>query len=324
MYHRGLSLNSIARDLQQKGIETSSSSVKRLVARHQSLFKIDDCLPPESPAPFWGLGGPGILELPVKTGDYTVAGIFDLHGEFREEKLFQAQLRVIQDLAPDLVVLGGDIDNFDIISRWQHKVLNRMTPLQIFKAIRKEIDEGRGIRERVRAAAEAGLGSGVVIIEVEGNHGDRLRKYLSDDLQEGWETSKEWRCLDETLDHYYNRAGVYIRPDFLVRHGSTTAQYPASKEYRDNKVSGWTGHLHNYHVHAEPPHVLKDERYIHTVAPASCRLDYNYGPGNAGMARWHQGMLVGSFSASNPHDHVTDVALWDRATEKLRLRGKLY
>lgn len=248
---------------------------------------------------------------------FEVVGIADLHGEFVEEKLFQAQLEHIRDAQPDLVVILGDLDNFDIISRWQHKVLARMTPFEIYKAIRKEIDIGKSHRGRIREAAGDAL-----VIEVEGNHGDRLRKYLSDDLQEGWETSKEWRGIDEVLDGYYTRAGVFIRPDFLCRHGNTTAQYPAAKEFRDTRCSGWSAHLHTVHTHFEPPFHLKNERYIHTVAPASCRLDYNYGPGNAGLARWYQGNLIGSFSAKNPHDHVTDIGLWNG--KNLRVRGELY
>lgn len=331
----GQSQTQIAQLLTSRGVKTSRHSVARFLksglqattkdpfsrqGRQEALkvvSKNDIVIPKPSELIPWGLGGPDVLKLPKKQGSYTVVGIFDLHGEFREEKLFQAQLELVRDLQPDLVVLGGDTDNFDIISRWQHKLLSRMSPLQIHKAIRKEIDEGKRIRERVREVAGS-----ATVIEVEGNHGDRLRKYLSDDLQEGWETSIEWRGLNETLDHYYNRAGVFIRPDFLVRHGATTAQYPAAKEFRDCRCSGWTGHLHTVHAHFEPPFHLKNERYIHTIAPASCRLDYNYGPGNANLARWYQGCLVGSFNAKNPHDHVTDVGLWNG--KQLRVRGELY
>lgn len=268
--------------------------------------------------PFWGFGGPATLDLPKKTGSYTVVGIADHHGAHREQKLLEAQLRVIRDVKPDLVVLLGDEWNFDIISRWQHKMLARLTPLALLKEIRAEIDDvERGILEPVREAAEDAL-----VIGGDANHTDRLRKYISDDLQEGWDTAREWLRVDKYLDHFYTRSGAFIRPGFLVRHGDTTAAYPAAKESRDSRVSGWSGHLHNVNVHYEKPFPLSNQQVTHHVAPASCRLDYNYGSGNAGLARWHQGMLIGSFSALDPHDHVTDVGIWRNG--KLRLRGELY
>lgn len=333
LHQKGLNHSDIARQLQESGVHTTRHSVKRFLEREvgacspvnvgigQTLRRRAVENDSKDAKPFWGFGGPATLDLPKKTGSYTVVGLFDLHGEYREEKLFQAQLRHIMDVSPDLVVLGGDIDNFDIISRWQHKILSRMSPIQILKAIKKEIDDGKRIRDRVREAMERGPGSSL-LVEVEGNHGSRLRQYLSDDLNEGWETSIEWRGLNDSLDGYYTRAGVFIRPDFLVRHGDTTAKYAAAKEYRDSRCSGWTGHLHNIDIHAEPPFHLKNERYIHTIAPASCRLDYNYGSGNATLARWHQGNLIGSFSASDPHDHVTDIGLWNG--KNLRVRGNIY
>lgn len=270
----------------------------------------------EAPEP-WGLGGPGTLNLPAKDGDYTVVGIFDLHGDRREEKLFQAQLRHIREVQPDLVVLGGDTVNFDIISRWQDKILKRMAPIAILKEIRREIDDAKHIRQQVRDAAGDAL-----VIETEGNHCDRLRKYLSDDLQEGWETAKEWMGVDDQLDGYFNRAGVFIRDRFLVRHGDTCAQNPAKKEYSMSRCSGWTGHLHKVHQHYEPPFPYSGENYVHTIAPASCRLDANYGSGNAGLMGWHQGNLIGTFSASDPHDHHTDIGRWMGG--KLLVRGERY
>lgn len=265
----------------------------------------------------WGFGGPSRLDLPEKSGDYTIIGIADLHGEWVEPRLFEAELRHIEDVKPDAVVILGDTDNFDVISRWQHAQLKRMTPLAIKKEIDREIEVGRRLRERIREAC-----GGAVLIEVEGNHCDRLRKYLSDDLEEGWETSKEWRKLDETLDGYYTRSGVFIRDRFLVRHGETTAMYPAKKEYAITNCSGWTAHVHNAHQHLEPPYPMTGERFTHTIAPASCRLDANYGAGNAGLKRWHQGNLVGTFSSSDPHDHHTDIGLWNG--DSLLARGERY
>ncbi len=272
----------------------------------------------------WGLGGPATLDesellahVPRGASDFHAATLGDLHGEWVDEKLFAAQLRYIKDTSPSLVVVGGDTPNFDIISRWQDKILKKMGPLAILKEIKREIDQAKRLRERIREAAGNAL-----IVEVEGNHCDRLRKYLSDDLHEGWETAKRWMAVEDHFDHYYNRAGVYIRPRFLVRHGDTTAQNPAKKEYNDTHESGWTYHLHVAHQYFEKPFPLTGERFVHTIVPASCRLDANYGSGNAGIMRWHQGMAAGSFSLTDPHDHTTDIGLWNG--KHLRIRGERY
>lgn len=267
----------------------------------------------------WGLGGPASLDLPPKPGGrYTVVGIGDLHGEWREQSLFEAQLRQIRDLQPDCVALVGDMLNFDIISRWQEKILRQMTPLQLHREIRAEINDfQRSILNPVREAA-----GNAIVFMVEGNHDDRLRKYLSHDLHEAWEVSREWLGVDDYLDGYYTRAGVFIRPEFLARHGDTTAQNPAKKELSLADCSGWSAHLHRWWQHAEPPNLLSGRNLTHTILPASCRRDANYGSGNAGLMRWHQGDVVGSFSADDPHDHVTDVCLWNG--QHLICRGEAY
>lgn len=268
----------------------------------------------------WGLGGPARMELgrPRTGSDYTGIGIFDLHGQWREPALFAAQLQLVRDVQPDFVAIGGDALNFDIISRWQDKILKRLTPLQILREIRSEIEDfKREILSPIRDAA-----GNAIVFMVEGNHDDRLRKYLSDDLHEAWAVSREWLGVDDYLDGYYTRAGVFVRDRFLIRHGDTTAQNPAKKEYQLSRCSGWTGHLHRCHQHFEPPFPLSGERFVHTIAPASCRLDANYGAGNAGLMTWHQGCLVGTFSATDAHDHATDVGLWRNG--RLLVRGMRY
>jgi hypothetical protein len=224
---------------------------------------------------------------------------------------------MIRALKPDLTILGGDIDNFDILSRWSEKELKRLTPLKLLRAVADECDEGLDIRRQVRDAV-----GGAALIEVEGNHGERLRSYLDDDIHVAWEEALRFRKLLRYVDEYYTRAGVFIRPGFLVRHGDTTAQYPAAKEMRDKDVSGWSGHLHKVDVSFDKYRPLTGSRRVHTIGPCSCRLDTNYGSGNAGLMGWHQGVLVGSFSADDPEDHVTDVGLWNG--RELIVRGAAY
>lgn len=268
----------------------------------------------------WGLGGPAHLSLPepLNGTDWQGVGIFDLHGKHREQRLFNAQLQVVEDTLPDFVAIGGDALNFDIISRWQDKQLKRLTPLDLIRKVRAEIDDfKRNILHPIREAA-----GNAVVFMVEGNHDDRLRKYLSDDLHDAWEESRRLLGVDDYLDGYYTRAGVFVVPEHLVRHGDSTAQNPAKIELKNTDCSGWSGHVHTAHQWLEKPYPLTGRRLTHTIAPASCRLDANYGSGNAGLMRWHQGMLAGTFSSRSNHDHHTDIGLWNGSD--LLLRGVRY
>jgi hypothetical protein len=273
---------------------------------------------PKTYAKAWGLGGSSSLWLPKKRGDYTIVGFFDLHGEWREPDLFSAGLEVLKDLEPDLTVLGGDGRNYDLISRWQSSVLKKKTPLELLEAIEGETFEyNRGVLARVRAALKSGL-----LVECEGNHDDRLRKFLDDDLHKAWRVSMEFMRVDEWLDGYYTRAGVVIQDNLHVSHGVKLSKYPAAAEYADSKLSGWTGHGHNIDQYYERPWPERGVWHEHTRAPAMCRLDANYGHGNAGLMRWHQGIVVCTMDAKRPEIHHTDIGLWNG--EYLLLRGKRY
>jgi 3',5'-cyclic AMP phosphodiesterase CpdA len=265
----------------------------------------------------WGLGGPARLALPPKEDDYTGVGLFDLHGEWREQGLFDAALNMVREVEPDFVVIGGDAINFDVISRWHAKILSRMTPLQILRECQRERDD---FRDNILAPIREAAGSAVVVM-VEGNHDDRLRKYLSDDLREGWEEARRFLQVDEYLDDYYTRAGVFIC-GHLMSHGEKLSKYPAAAELAAADCSGWSGHGHWANQHFGRPNPLSGRRLAHTRFPAMCRLDANYGSGNAGLMQWHQGCGVGTFSASNVEDHHTDLGFWNG--KDLLIRGKRF
>lgn len=305
------SINEVAR---QTGVARST-----LQDWYKRTRSDDDVGSADDPDPVrWGFGAPGSLVLPPKTSDYVVVGLFDLHGFYREQGLFDAALRLIRDVRPDLVVVGGDAVNYDIISRWQHKVLSKMTPIALYREVKDEVrDFTDNILSPIRDAAQ-----GAMVIGMEGNHEERLRNYLSDDLEEGWAESRRIMRVDDYLDEYYTRAGVFIRPEFLASHGEKLSKYPAVAEMEASDCSGWSGHGHWVHQYHRKPNPLTGRNLVHTRCPCMCRLDADYGPGNAGLMRWHQGLPIGNFSPTDPHDHCTDIGFWRGG--KLRVRGEIY
>jgi len=267
----------------------------------------------------WGLGGASKFYLPPKNGDYTVVGIFDLHGFWYDPDLFKAQLNAVEWLQPDAVVFGGDEHDYSDISRWSKVKLRRMHFNDIYNSIKDENDH---VCNKFWAPMRKIVGSDTIVIGMDSNHGQRIREQMSDDLHEADRLMREWMRVDEYLDHFANRAGVYIAEDFLVSHGSSTAMHAAKAEFVSSGVSGWSGHVHTISLHAERPLPEKGIAHVHTKAPASCRLDYDYGPGHAGLARWHRGMLVMTMNAQNHHDHWTDICVYNGTS--LLVRGRRF
>ena len=184
-----------------------------------------------------------------------------------------------------------------------------MREWEVHNHIRKETDEWkRTVLSRVREVFHGQLDY------TEGNHTQRLREWV------GEENVSEWMGLDEYNVTYHTRAGVYLKPEFLVKHGDYATKETAKKEYMENRCSGWSGHVHRYQQYGETfPDTGK--RYTWTSAPTMSRLDYDYGPGSAGLARWDQGFLVGTLG-SGVYDNHTDLArYWDG---KLTIRGEVY
>lgn len=267
----------------------------------------------------WGLGGPGEYRLPPKNGDYTVVGLSDLHGKWREQGLFNAALKAIDWIQPDAVVFVGDEWDFQEISRWSTKQLSKMTHAQVHNVLKDEIED---VCTNIFAPVRRVVGNDVPMLCVEANHTDRLRNFLSDDLHEGWSMAREWLQVDEYLDGFYTRAGFYLFDEFLIRHGNITGQNPATKEYKDSQVSGWSGHLHKINQHFEPPWPNNGKQHVHTILPCMVRRDTDYGVGNAGLMRWHQGLGVLTMNASNHQDHWTDLGIYNG--DSLLVRGRRF
>ena len=131
----------------------------------------------------------------------------------------------------------------------------------------------------------------------------------------------EWLEIDSLGCNYYNRAGFYLRPEFLVKHGDYTTIHTAKKEYMEEQCGGWSGHKHTDGKHCEAFPKL-GKRHQWNSVPCMVNLDANYGSGNAGLMRWQQGIVVGSFSTVNQHLYNTDVGVWFDG--KLMLRGDVY
>ena len=225
--------------------------------------------------------------------------------------------QVVPEYAPHTIIIGGDTWNFDIISRWQNRRRKRLDPYSLFKKVKEEIAVGQRLIEGILEAAPQGCR----VIVLEGNHCDRLRKYISDDLQEGWDTAYSWLGIEELGVTYLNRSGFYLRPDYKVKHGDYATEATAKKEFKEEGTGGASGHKHTDQKHVE--FYPDSGKYFEWRSkPCMCALDANYRTGNAGRMRWIQGVTVGEYSTRDPYDYNTDVGRW--TGDRLHLRGKVY
>lgn len=264
----------------------------------------------------WGLSPPPLLPPATRSEHERVVGFFDLHGKHHVLELLGAGLRFCREWEPHRIVIGGDLWDFDTLSRWSKEKRGRLTELELRRIIKSERDDGTNILKRIRKKFPD-----TEIIVVEGNHDQRYREWLTGDPHEGWEEARKDLGLDDLGIPYYNRAGFFLRQDFGIRHGARLTVHAAKAEYDHNHISGWTGHKHDDQKWVE---VFPEsgKLYEHHVAPCMCHLDAAYRTGHAGLMRWPQGFLTGLFHPVNPYEHSTQVARWFGG--RLMVHGQVY
>ena len=265
----------------------------------------------------WGIGGPQLVK-PATTDTYeTVVGFFDLHRPQHDALLWLKSMEVMKEIRPHRYVIGGDGSDFSLISRWQEKRRAGMPQGKVDRMVRNDMAKfAEGVFGEIRK-----IDPDAVIDFCEGNHDERARLWMDDDLETGIEEFKSAMQFDQYDVNWHPRAGFRLRDEFIIRHGNYTVMHNAKKEFDTTKCGGWSGHKHQRTFWEETHHETM-RRWEWTVAPVMSRVDYDYGPGQSGLAQWPQGFLLGMFSTRNQYDYHTEVArYWDH---KLMVRGNIY
>lgn len=266
----------------------------------------------------WGLGGPQLVR-PSTTDEYEkVAGLFDLHYPRQHKRLWGLTMDALDEVRPHRVVIGGDATDNPLISRWQERKRQGMPQGKVTKMAKKDLEHFAHI---VFGDLRDRLGPDVVIDFCEGNHDERARLWFDDDLQAGIDDFREAMMMTDYNVNWHPRAGFKLRDQFIIKHGNYTIMHNAKKEFDSSKCGGWSGHKH-HRTHWEETHHETHRRWEWVVAPVMSRVDYDYGPGQSGLAPWPQGFLLGDFSTKDQFDHHTDVARYWKGT--LMCRGKQY
>lgn len=223
----------------------------------------------------------------IKNFKGTVAIVCDPHVPDHDRDVQSVQLQIIRDIKPRVVILDGDIFDFYQISRFNTDPAREET-------MQDELDLAHSYLKTFRYAAPD-----AEIIENDGNHEDRLRRFL-------WTEGRRVRNLRALkLDNLYGleelgikrellNRGVFIDNIFRVIHGDIVRKhsgYTAKATMEKYGGCGLHGHSHRGGNH------LKTDASIDWgwwEGYCSCRLDPEYDP----SPNWQQGMVVIDFWGS--------------------------
>lgn len=210
----------------------------------------------------------------------------DEHFPFQDDQAREVAMMIIQDFAPDLLVVGSDGLDFYDISTYDKD------PRRVKVDLQKEIDLWKGgVREWTEAAPNAKKRY------IPGNHEDRLRRYL-------WRhpeiANLEALRLDRLLDfaglgiewdeREYDNAEIVLFDRLSIRHGKYVRQGAglsarAELEADRYSISCMTGHTHRGGtVHA----TTRDGLVMAQECFCLCRLD----PAYLARPNWQQGIVL--------------------------------
>jgi len=169
-----------------------------------------------------------------------MAVIQDTHNPFQDQRVLREVELFLAELQPELLVKPGDLCDFYPLSKFD-KNPNRADNLQ------SDLESTRRMNVRQREILPNSRQ-----IEIDGNHEDRLRRYL-------WSKARELAPLDaltvdklyglkeNEIEHIEYEEGLLINGNFMVTHGDLIrahSAYTAKGMSDKHGGSGIHGHTH--------------------------------------------------------------------------------
>lgn len=241
----------------------------------------------------------------VTTAYQKYVVIPDIHAPYQDKNTLQAINHFIAEQKPDHVVLIGDVIDMYSISKYDKN------PLRAHK-LQEEIDEAHNVIVDIRAAA----GKNTPITYIEGNHEDRLRRYMWNHPEVHGLRNLELPALLglKELGVEY-KTELLVNGVFLFTHGKRTTMYSSRWELQDNGISGMSGHVHRIQTHAQTDRSGVKAWYGigHVADEKQC--EYTTNP------NWQQGLGVVYFHPSKKRFHAEVIPIVEH---KFIYAGKLY
>lgn len=206
---------------------------------YRSACKVSDIELPAIPAP--QQKAKVMTKLTTDWGKMETALTYnDTQNPYQDKSVLALVEQFMGELQPDYVFANGDVNDFYPLSKFD-KNPERLTNLQ------GDLDNTSGMFTRQRA-----LVANARMVELDGNHEDRLRRYL-------WSRDpalSSLRCLElnkllgldeNEISHSGYEEGILINGVFLIIHGnicSVHSSYTAKRMYEKHGGCGIGGHTH--------------------------------------------------------------------------------
>ena len=160
----------------------------------------------------------------------------DLHSPYEDKKCFKILLEFIKDFNPDYFILGGDQNDFGMISTFDRKKVGNIES--------KRVNEDYiYCQENILNPIESLLKPECEKVWIIGNHDARVNRLIEVDPQfEGYIEVENNLDLDDWIVIPENKAYSVGHLNFI--HGNTCVQWHAKKN-----LDTYAKHVVNFHVH---------------------------------------------------------------------------
>lgn len=205
--------------------------------------------------------------------------IFDPHFPYEDRQSFAAVLQYISDTRPDIVVIGGDVVDLDLIS---DKSKSRHVE---GKRLKKQCDYASEMLVAIRQWCDW-------MYVLEGNHDERMERYIDDhpEVEGILEIPTMLRLAENDIQWVPSwRKGEVLtigKANFI--HGYTESKHHAAKTADDYGVNMLYGHCHDIQSHSKVLHG-DDSTIMAQCCGCLCRYDMPYLRGKP--TKWQQAFV---------------------------------
>lgn len=213
--------------------------------------------------------------------------ISDLHIPFEERSVVAEFLNSVKKERPQVIIIGGDLIDFSSISR-------HITHPDDIMPLEYEIKKTVDFLKRLRKVA----GKNATIYWLEGNHEQRLIKYImrnAEELAKLRELTIDalFELYRKDIDVIFVESNTVLKiDDWVFRHGheigygSTVPGNNARKGIYNYGMNYIQGHIHRGNI----IHIKQFNKILTGVEnPCACKLNPRYANGFSG---WHHGWTV--------------------------------
>lgn len=201
----------------------------------------------------------------------TIMSIFDIHGKSRHKPTIRIFRKIAKELNPDIIVFGGDNEDFDGISRFTAKNIN--------KGMKEAIEERKWFTKNIYEPIIKDAGNPEVYICLGNHDGQRVEDVISkmrerddnfraDSFEEKIDPKKFFKNAKICSYNQYHKIGK-----ILFTHGTYHGLNHAKKHADVFGTNVCYGHIHTHSVFTRTNLGISHES---VSMPCACDLNPSY------------------------------------------------